>query len=61
MQHWKKRGGEAFERLFGYISGDNRVEEEELEADGQPIWARYNPPFTPWFLRHNEIMIPVKR
>ncbi|MEQ6886498.1 heme-binding protein [Salicola sp. Rm-C-2C1-2] len=37
------------------------VEKEGLEADGQPIWARYNPPFTPWFLRHNEIMIPVKR
>ena len=37
------------------------MEKEALEASGQPIWARYNPPFTPWFLRHNEIMIPVKR
>lgn len=26
---------------------------------GQPVWARYNPPFTPWFLRRNEILIPV--
>jgi hypothetical protein len=26
---------------------------------GDPIWARYNPPFTPWFLRRNEILIPV--
>ena len=26
---------------------------------GEPIWARYNPPFTPWFLRRNEILIPV--
>jgi len=26
---------------------------------GDPIWARYNPPFTPWFLRRNEILIPI--
>jgi effector-binding domain-containing protein len=26
---------------------------------GEPVWARYNPPFTPWFLRRNEILIPV--
>jgi effector-binding domain-containing protein len=26
---------------------------------GEPIWARYNPPFTPWFLRRNEILISV--
>jgi hypothetical protein len=26
---------------------------------GEPVWARYNPPFTPWFMRRNEILIPV--
>jgi hypothetical protein len=26
---------------------------------GDAVWARYNPPFTPWFLRRNEILIPV--
>ena len=30
-----------------------------LTIAGDPIWARYNPPFTPWFLRRNEILIPV--
>jgi hypothetical protein len=26
---------------------------------GAPVWARYNPPFMPWFMRKNEILIPV--
>ncbi len=30
-----------------------------LTVQGEPVWARYNPPFTPWFLRRNEILIPV--
>ena len=30
-----------------------------LAASGEPVWARYNPPFTPWFLRRNEILVPV--
>ncbi len=30
-----------------------------LAAAGEPVWARYNPPFTPWFLRRNEILMPV--
>jgi effector-binding domain-containing protein len=27
---------------------------------GEPVWARYNSPFTPWFMRRNEILIPVE-
>lgn len=27
---------------------------------GAPIWARYNPPVMPWFMRRNEILIPVQ-
>lgn len=27
---------------------------------GEPVWARYNAPFTPWFLRRNEILVPVE-
>lgn len=30
-----------------------------LTIVGDPIWARYNPPFMPWFLRRNEILIPI--
>ena len=35
------------------------IHERGLNIVGEPIWARYNPPFTPWFLRRNEILIPV--
>jgi hypothetical protein len=31
-----------------------------LKADGEPIFARYNPPFTPWFMRRNEVLIPIR-
>ena len=32
-----------------------------LKESGPPVWARYDPPFKPWFLRRNEIWIPVGR
>jgi effector-binding domain-containing protein len=35
------------------------IQERGLTIVGDPIWARYNPPFTPWFLRRNEILIPI--
>jgi hypothetical protein len=30
-----------------------------LVIRGEPILARYNPPFTPWFMRRNEVLIAV--
>ncbi len=27
---------------------------------GSPVWARYDPPFMPWFLRRNEIQVAVE-
>ena len=32
-----------------------------VAAAGDPVWARYNPPFTPWFLRRNEILVPIEK
>ena len=37
----------------------NWIEQNSFEPTGQPIWARYNAPFIPWFMRRNEILIPV--
>ena len=30
-----------------------------LTAVGEPVWARYDPPFMPWFLRTNEILVEL--
>jgi hypothetical protein len=35
------------------------IEEKGLKVVGEPIWARYNAPFSLWFLRRNEVLIPV--
>jgi effector-binding domain-containing protein len=37
----------------------NWIEQNSLEPTGQPLWARYNAPFVPWFMRRNEILIPI--
>ena len=30
-----------------------------LTACGDPRWARHDPPFMPWFMRKNEILVPL--
>lgn len=35
------------------------LDEQGLRATGPAVWARYNAPFTPWFMRRNEILIPI--
>ena len=31
-----------------------------VEVEGEPELARYNSPFTPFFMRRNEVIIPVE-
>ncbi len=31
-----------------------------LQEAGEPVFARYNPPWMPWFLRRNEIMWEIR-
>lgn len=35
------------------------LEQNKLKAANEPVWARYNAPFTPWFMRRNEILIAL--
>ncbi len=37
------------------------IQKEGLMIRGEPIWARYNAPFVPWFMRRNEILVPVSK
>jgi len=36
------------------------VNQKNLQPGGDYIFARYNPPFMPWFLRRNEVLVPVR-
>jgi len=31
------------------------------QPDGPLRWARFDPPWTPWFRRRNEVVLPVRR
>jgi hypothetical protein len=59
----------AVHRYSGTWSEERYAEHEKILIDaltidrvaivGVPVFARYNAPFTPWFLRRNEIMVEV--
>jgi effector-binding domain-containing protein len=53
---WSRERYEAKENQLRAI-----IKEKGLKIIGEPIWARYNSPFMPWFLRRNEVLIPVAR
>ena len=36
------------------------LQSEKLRALAAPVYARYNPPWTLWFLRRNEILVSVE-
>jgi len=49
----------------GYLRNKEKldawVQDKALSVIGEPIWARYDPPFMPWFMRRNEILLPVMK
>lgn len=51
---WSEKG-----YLQNKLELESWINERGLSIAGDPVWARYNPPFTPWFMRRNEILIPV--
>jgi len=36
-----------------------QLERSPYSICGEIMWARHNAPFTPWFLKRNEVLIPV--
>jgi hypothetical protein len=36
------------------------IQRKKLRPLGDPVLARYNSPFTLWFLRRNEVLVPVQ-
>jgi hypothetical protein len=46
-----------------YLQHQQELEEwirkNGFSVSGDPVLARYNAPFTPWFLRRNEVLIPI--
>ena len=36
-----------------------QLERSPYSICGEVMWARHNAPFTPWFLKRNEVLIPV--
>lgn len=54
--------GQASQKLFGNKSQTltGLLVSTGHEISGDPIYARYNGPWTPVFLRRNEVLIPIK-
>lgn len=50
----QQRYAEHLEELIAWLN------ENDYRVDGEPTWARYNAPFIPWFLRRNEIIVPIE-
>ena len=53
---WSEEGYEKNRALL-----EKYIQKRGLTKTGEPVWARYDPPFMPWFLRRNEVLIPLEK
>jgi hypothetical protein len=53
---WSEEGYEENKALL-----EEYIQKRGLIKTGAPVWARYDPPFMPWFLRRNEVLIPIEK
>ena len=53
---WSEEGYEKNKSLL-----QEYIQKRGLTTAGEPVWARYDPPFMPWFLRRNEVLISIKQ
>ena len=52
---WSEEGYEKNKALL-----EEYLRMRGLTKEGAAVWARYDPPFMPWFLRRNEVLIPIE-
>jgi hypothetical protein len=50
-------GAERFDTVARELLG--KLDAAGLVPSGPPVYARYDPPWTPWFLRKNEVLVPL--
>lgn len=53
--NWSRERYREHEQLLIEI-----LNEKNIKITGKPVFARYNPPFWPAFMRRNEILVPVE-
>ena len=53
---WSEKGYEENKALL-----EEYIQQRGLTKTGAAVWARYDPPFMPWFLRRNEVLIPIEK
>ena len=51
---WNKQGYLRHREELG-----SWIAQKGCTVSGEPVWARYDAPYVPWFLRRNEILIPI--
>jgi hypothetical protein len=51
-------GAERFDTVAKELLG--KLDTAGFVPSGPPVYARYNPPWTPWFLRKNEVLVPLR-
>ena len=53
---WSEEGYEENRALL-----EEYIQKRGFTKTGEPVWARYDPPFMPWFLRRNEVLIHIEK
>ena len=51
-------GAERFDAVVRELLG--KLDATGFVPAGPPVYARYNPPWTPWFLWKNEVLVPLR-
>jgi hypothetical protein len=59
-QSYKKKPLNLMESAQKTVNLSNFMDGHQLCRAGPPTLVRYDPPWMPWFLRRNEIMVPIQ-